>query len=85
MNPAQHRDLEKCLDLMAKSKKIARHEPLADQAKHHVFLGYTQKMIQKISAQEIEGWEFHYHLWALTKTLNDRIRAIQTLQLRTGK
>jgi hypothetical protein len=80
MNPAQWKSLGQCIYLLDKSRACAYYEPLSAQHDHERFVEYVRTLMDRIEAKAIEKWETDSHLWALHKTLEQRINKIKEIK-----
>ena len=80
MNKAQWKSLGQCVYLLEKSRECAYYEPIGAQAHHRQFVEYVRRIMDCIETKSMEKGEVDSHLWALHKTLANRVNEIKELR-----
>ena len=85
MNTAQHRDFDQIIYLLSKSRSVSKHELLSKQEAHETFVEYSKSLMDQVQRVRLERWEVQHHLWAMHRTIEERIKKVKDRQIRIGR
>lgn len=85
MNRSQLKDIDTIIYLMKKANAVSKHEPILKQEPQQRFMEYAKDLMSQVRDSRMSRWEVQHHLWAMHKTIQQRINEAEDRLIWIGR